>query len=391
MNASDLLVLGSTGSIGTQTLELVRANPQKLRVTGLSANSNISLLRSQIEEFQPQYVAISDEASARLLRQDFAGKLKVFGGEEALVQIVSECRAEIVIVAVLGFAALTPVAEALKQGRKLALANKECLVVGGDLIRPLIKQHGGEVVPVDSEHSSIFQLLRHREMREVAKITLTASGGPFLRRALDSFSQITPEEAVKHPRWNMGAKISVDSATLMNKGLEVIEAAQLFDLPADKIDVLIHPESLIHGLVEERSGALLACAFSSDMKLPIAYAIEQLAEADLVINNGVKPLDLATWGKLHFEAPENDRFPALQLAYHALRGGGSLPAVLNGANEVAVSKFLARKLSFTAIIPVVEQVLERHSKVVPGTLEELHQIDAESRLMAEEVIARLTT
>jgi len=384
----ELLVLGSTGSIGTQTLELVRKNPN-LRVKGLSANSNVALLLRQIEEFKPEFVAVSDNGAAASIAKELPRSTEIFSGETALSQLVKACSVDVVVVAVLGFAALQPVVEALRIGAKLALANKESLVAAGDLIRPLLKQFRGRIVPVDSEHSAIYQLLKNKSSKEVSKIILTASGGPFLKRPIESFHTITPEEAVKHPTWNMGAKISVDSATLMNKGLEVIEAAQLFELPAEKIGVLIHPESLIHGLVEERSGSLNSCAFTTDMKLPIAYAIEELSEEGLEIQNMVSSLDLGKWGKLHFENPDPARFPALELAYQALRQGGSAPLVLNGADEVAVSKFLSGEIRFTDIVMVVDKVLSAHSRVQLDSVEQVYELDAESRRKALEVIKEI--
>jgi len=382
-----LLVLGSTGSIGTQTLDLVRANPEKLSVKGLSAHSNISLLKKQMEEFNPEFVALTDTKAAQALTKEYTGRFKVLSGEACLAELVASCMTDVVVVGVIGFAALLPVVESLKLGRNVALANKESLVAGGDLVRSLVKQFGGKIIPLDSEHSSLYQLLVGKDLNEVVKLTLTASGGPFLKRPLDTFDSITPAEAVKHPRWNMGAKISVDSATLMNKGLEVIEAAQIFEFPASKIDVLVHPEHVIHALVEERSGAINSSAYSADMKLPIAYAIEQFTE--LKLENKVEKLSFAKWGQLNFELADPVRFPALELAYEALRVGASAPTVLNGANEIAVTKFLLGEIKFTDIVRVVERVMKLHSSVSLDSLEHIYQMDAESRRLALEVIKEI--
>jgi len=384
----NLLVLGSTGSIGTQTLDLVRSNSEKLSVRGLSAHSNISLLKKQIEEFNPEFVAISDTQAALALSKEYAGRVTVISGTKSLAEIVTTCLTDVVVVGVLGFAALLPVVEGLKLKRNIALANKESLVAGGNLIRSLLKKFGGKVIPLDSEHSSLYQLLDGKELNEIVTVTLTASGGPFLKRPLDTFSTITPGEAVKHPRWNMGAKISVDSATLMNKGLEVIEAAEIFELPASKIDVLVHPEHVIHALIEERSGAVTSSAYSADMKLPIAYAIEKFT--DLKLDNGVKKLSFADWGQLNFMRAEPARFPALELAYQSLRVGGSAPTVLNGANEIAVTKFLLGEIKFTDIIRVVERVITSHRSVLLDSLERIFEIDAESRRQALEVIKEIS-
>ena len=383
-----LLVLGSTGSIGTQTLDLVRANSDKLLVRGLSAHSNISLLKKQIEEFRPEYVAISDAQAALALSKEYAGRLTVISGELCLAELVANCLTDVVVVGVIGFAALLPVVESLKLGRNIALANKESLVAGGELVRSLLKKFGGKIVPLDSEHSSLYQLLIGKDLEEIVRVTLTASGGPFLKRPLDTFHSITAAEAVKHPRWNMGAKISVDSATLMNKGLEVIEAAQIFELPASKIEVLVHPEHIIHALVEERSGAITSSAYSADMKLPIAYAIEQFT--GLKLENNVEKLSFAKWGQLNFGYAEPARFPALELAYQALRVGGSAPTVLNGANEIAVTKFLVGEIKFTDIVKVVDRVITSHKSVALDSLDHIYQVDAESRRQALEVIKEIS-
>lgn len=383
----NLLVLGSTGSIGTQTLDLVRINPDQLSVRGLSAHSNISLLKKQIEEFKPEFVAISDSQAALALSKEYAGRLIVITGDNCLAELVATCLTDVVVVGISGFAALLPVVESLRLGRNVALANKESLVTGGQLIRSLVKKFGGKIVPLDSEHSSLYQLLVGKNLAEVVKVTLTASGGPFLKRPLDTFHLITPTEAVKHPRWNMGAKISVDSATLMNKGLEVIEAAEIFDLPPSKIDVLVHPEHVIHALIEERSGAITSSAYSADMRLPIAYAIEEFAS--IKIQNNVEKLSFAKWGALNFEIADPVRFPALELAYQALRVGKSAPTVLNGANEVAVGKFLMGEIKFTDIVRVVDRVMVKHQAIVLDSLEQIYEMDAESRRLAGEVIKEI--
>ncbi len=383
---NSLIILGSTGSVGRQTLDVVRANPGALSVEALAVCSNTDLLIEQIREFSPSLVAVIDEASAKTVKAACGQDCRIFSGENALIDLIHAASSTCAVVAISGVAALKPVLTALELGKSLALANKECLVAGGDLCKQVLREKGGRIASVDSEHSSIFQLLGTDRSRKVSKIILTASGGPFLRAAWEVMAAATPAEAVKHPRWNMGAKISVDSATLMNKGLEVIEAAQLFDLPAEKIEVLIHTESIVHGLVEFDDGTVFACCSETDMKLPIAHALTVLCGCDL--DAGVKRLSLAEWGALHFERPDIERFPALRLAYEALRIGGSAPAVLNGANEAAVSAFMAGRIGLLQIAEVVEEALRAHDVVKVDSLDTLLTVDLAARESAEKIIGR---
>lgn len=382
---TELVVLGSTGSIGTQTLDIVRKNPGRFVVTGLSAGSNVELLLEQVREFRPGYVALADELAP--LPNDLP--CVIFRGGEAAERLVVESGSAVIVVGTLGFAALRPVLTALKGGRKLALANKECLVAGGDLVMTALKSSTGRIVPVDSEHSSLYQLLGGiTPDRAVKKLAITASGGPFLALSLDELENVTPEQAVKHPRWNMGAKISVDSATLMNKGLEVIEAAKLFGIEIDRVKVLVHPESVVHGLVELIDGVSLACLYTADMRLPIAYALDELCGVTRELQTGVSELDLFAWGKLSFIQPDLGRFRALKLAYDAGAAGGTATVALNAANEVAVECFLRRDIGFLEIPRIVEEVLDSHSVAPVDSLERVLQADEESRRVAYEIIGK---
>lgn len=381
---NELVVLGSTGSIGLQTLDLVRRNPGRFKVTGLSAGRNLTLLLEQVQEFRPGFIALADEDVK------VPGELpcEVFRGESAAEKLVAETGDAIVLVATLGFAALRPVLAALASGRKLALANKECLVAGGDLVMAALRSSSGRIVPVDSEHSSLYQLLGGiTPDRKVRKLTITASGGPFLSKTLDELREVTPAQAVKHPRWNMGAKISVDSATLMNKGLEVIEAAKLFDVAIDRVKVFVHPESVVHGLIELTDGVTLACLYTADMRLPIAYALDELCGVSRELESGVTELDLCDWGKLTFIEPDLERFRCLRLAYQAGEAGGSATAALNAANEVAVESFLQGELQFLAIPRIVEEVLESHQVMPVSSLEHVLAVDRDSRMTARKLIA----
>lgn len=386
-----LLVLGSTGSVGQQTLDLVKRNPDRFKVDALCANSNLDLLLEQVKEFKPKYIALSDMSAALKAEAALGNSIEIFSGANALADLVKRSSADLVVVAVVGFAALEPLMAAIESKKKIALANKECLVAGGDLVMPALEKNGAQLVPVDSEHSSIFQIFQNRE--SLRRITITASGGPFLRTPYEELMHVTASQAVRHPRWNMGAKISVDSATLMNKGLEVIEAAHLFNLSVEQIDVLVHPESVIHGLVEFKDGAVLACAFEADMRLPIAYALDTLSGNDLstsgrTLETGIGRLNLAKWGTLNFECPDLERFPCLRLAYESFRIGGTAPTVLNGANEVAVDQFLTGRIRFLEIAEVVEEALSRHTAEPVDTFEAVLAADKFSRKVTSEIIAK---
>ncbi len=382
-----LAVLGSTGSIGTQTLEVVRANPGRFEVAGLAAGANIALLAEQIREFSPKYVVTGSEESALELRT--SGFSSVLSGREACEKMASAGDIDIVVGAIVGFEGLYSVLAAAKNGKRIALANKECLAAAGSLLMGEAKRSGAEIVPVDSEHSSIYQCLNRRGAHEEPRrVIITASGGPFLRTPFEELAGVKPEAALKHPTWSMGAKNTIDSATLMNKGLEVIEAAVLFDLPPEKIEVLVHPESIVHGFVEYGEGSVVATMFVPDMRVPIAYALKTLAPECSALGSGASWLDLRQRA-LNFQTPDGKRFPALSLAYQALRMGGSAPAILNAANESAVESFLSGGIGFLDIPAVVQQVLETETKRNIERIEDVVGSDTDARQSASKIIAQI--
>jgi 1-deoxy-D-xylulose-5-phosphate reductoisomerase len=354
-------ILGSTGSVGRSTLAVVDSFPDRLRVVGLAAGSNVSLLASQIERYSPELVSVRSESDAAMLRARFPG-LEIVPGIEGTCAVASMSSANTVIAAIVGAAGIPAVYAALTKGKRVCIANKEVLVAAGDVMTRAAHEHGGEILPVDSEHNAVHQAIRAGTHAEVQRIILTASGGPFLERDLATFHDISIEAALAHPTWRMGNKISIDSATMMNKGLEVIEAHHLFAMPVDDIDILIHPQSIVHSMVEYVDGSIIAQLSTTDMKFPIQYALlypERVAAP-------FARLDLARMRSLDFLPVDPHRFPAVELAYAASRAGGSMPAVLNAANEIAVERFLAGELPFPAIVDMVGRVLERHAgRVVP--------------------------
>ena len=381
-----LAILGSTGSVGRQALEVARAYPDRLRVVGLAAGRNLTLLAQQVREFRPAVVAVGAGREALEAALSPGERPVILEGEEGLLQVATWPEAHTVLVAVTGLVGLLPTLAALRAGKEVALANKETLVAGGELVTALAGRAGRLLRPVDSEHSAIWQCLHGGGREEVRELVLTASGGPF--RALDrgALAAVTPEQALRHPNWRMGPKITVDSATLMNKGLEIIEAHWLFGIDYERIGVVIHPQSIVHSLVVFRDGAVLAQLGVPDMRLPIQYALSYperwgpLCEAP----------DLVALGALTFEAPDEERFPALRMARDAGRTGGTLPAVLNAANEVAVAAFLGRRLPFTGIAEVVARVMDRHHTVYRPTLEDIMAADRWARDLAEGLIAKVT-
>ncbi|WP_297057253.1 1-deoxy-D-xylulose-5-phosphate reductoisomerase [Thermosulfurimonas sp.] len=381
-----LVVLGSTGSVGRQTLEVVEAFPERFRVLGLSAASNWELLAEQARRFRPRVVVIQQEDLYPPLREALPREIEVRVGDRALRELAAHPEAELVVSAIVGLAGLPPTLEALSAGKTVALANKEALVTGGELILRILRERKARILPVDSEHSALFQVLKGHRRREVRRLILTASGGPFRKRPAESFARITPEEALKHPRWRMGAKITVDSATLMNKGLEVIEAHYLFGIPYSRIEVLIHPESIVHSLVEFRDGSLLAQLALPDMRLPIAYALSYPERLPLPYPR----LDLTRSGPLTFETPDLEKFPCLALAYEAGKSGGFWPVALNAANEVAVEAFLSRRLGFHLIPVLIQETLSRlSSSGKPGNLEEILAADRRARELAYSLVEEL--
>jgi len=350
-------ILGSTGSVGRSTLGVVDAFPDELRVVGLAAGGNVELLAEQVRKYRPELISVRSESDVPRIRALVGKDVAVAWGSEGASSVASLTSADAVIAAIVGAAGIPPVFAALTAGKRVGIANKEVLVAAGDVMTRAARDHGGEILPVDSEHNAVHQALRCGTHPEVQRIILTASGGPFLNRELDTFDDITIEAALKHPTWTMGSKISIDSATMMNKGLEVIEAHHLFDMPADRIDIVIHPQSLVHSMVEYVDGSIIAQLSTTDMKFPIQYAL-------LYPERVVAPfarLDLAKMRSLDFFPVETHRFPAVALAYAALRAGGSAPAVLNAANEIAVERFLAGELPFLSIVEIVSRVLERHA------------------------------
>jgi len=379
----DVVILGSTGSIGEQAIDVIGRSGE-LRIAGLSADSSWRALLAQAEAAGVGVVALADEAAAAAARgSGWAGT--VLAGEDGIRELIARGEPDVVLNAIVGSAGLGPTIMALSEGIELALANKESLVVGGDLVMALSEASGARIVPVDSEHSALHQLIRSEPPGVVAGLILTASGGPF--RGRSDLAAVSREEALAHPTWEMGGKITIDSATLMNKGLELIEAHHLFAVPYERIDVVVHPQSLIHSLISLIDGSMLAHLGNPDMRVPIAYALHGPERIELP----VEPLDLAAVGELSFEEPDIDAFPCLRLAREAGAAGGTAPCVLNGANEVAVGAFLAGEIGFTGIPEVVERVLESMPATPPSHFADLFECDAEARRRAVGELQTLTT
>lgn len=374
--STGVVILGSTGSIGLSTLAVLEHLPE-FRVVGLAAHRDIDVLERQARALSPKFVAVHDEAAARELRRRMGGRIEVLAGPDGVVEAAGRPEAGVVVSAIVGSAGLRPTFEAVRLGKRVALANKETLVIGGELITAEMKRSGATLLPVDSEHSAIFQCLEGQAASSVRRVVLTASGGPFRTRR--DLSRVTVRQALKHPTWRMGRKITIDSATLMNKGLEIIEARWLFDLPVDRIDVMIHPQSIVHSLVEFVDGSVLAQLGLPDMRLPIQYALTHPRRAV----SGRPRLDLTKVAALTFEPPDEARFPAMGLARLAARAGGTAPVVLNAANEVAVEAFLAGRIAFTAIARVISRTL-RALPVRPLTsLIDIEAWDREARIVAQ--------
>ena len=353
-----ITILGSTGSIGTQTLDIVTSNPDKFRVVGLAAGSNVSLLAEQIRNFKPEIVALGDEAKLGELKEAialYAHKPKILVGQEGICEVARYGDAESVVTGIVGCAGLLPTIAAIEAGKDIALANKETLIAGAPVVLPLVKKHSVKLLPADSEHSAIFQCLQGVPTDGLRRIILTASGGSFRDLPVEKLSSVTVKDALKHPNWSMGQKITIDSATLMNKGLEVIEAHYLFDLDYDHIDIVIHPQSIIHSLIEVQDTSVLAQLGWPDMRLPLLYALSWPER----IYTDWEQLDLVKAGDLTFREPDHQKYPCMQLAYAAGKAGGLMPAVLNAANEQAVSLFLAEKIGFLDIPRLIETVCDR--------------------------------
>ncbi|MEI8010163.1 MAG: 1-deoxy-D-xylulose-5-phosphate reductoisomerase [Candidatus Nitrotoga sp.] len=397
-SVSQLTILGSTGSIGVSTLDVVARHPERYRVIALTAQSQDNILFEQCTRFSPRYAVLLDETAAARLQQRIALTdldTEVLCGVAALERVASLPEVDTVMAAIVGAAGLRPTLAAAYAGKKILLANKEALVMAGQVFMDAVNNNNATLLPIDSEHNAIFQALPYNYSRHhagglaasgVSKILLTASGGPFLKTTMSALQSVTPEEACAHPNWVMGRKISVDSATMINKGLEVIEAHWLFNAPADLIQVVVHPQSVVHSLVQYVDGSVLAQLGNPDMRTPIAHALAYPER----IEAGVEPLDLLKVGTLNFVAPDLTRFPCLALAYEALRAGGTLPAVLNAANEVAVAAFLSKKIPFLAISSLIDGVLTNSTVESIGTLEDVFRADEGARVLANDLIKRMT-
>ena len=374
-----IAILGVTGSIGKSTLDLVERSPDRFEVVAVSAANNVDALADIARRTGAKLAVIADESRLDTLRQLLAGtRCRAAAGEEALIE-VGIADADLVIAAIVGCAGLRPVMAAVEAGRTVALANKEALVTAGQLMTGAAARQGATLLPIDSEHNAIFQCLAGSRPQDVSRIILTASGGPFRTASAELINAATPAQAIAHPNWTMGAKISVDSATLMNKGLELIEAHYLFGLPSERIDILIHPQSVIHSMVEFIDGSILAQLGSPDMRIPIAYALAWPER----LETPAQRLDLAAIGGLDFEKPDLQRFPALRLAREALERGGSAPIVLNAANEVAVANFLAGTIRFTEIVAIVEEALQEGQFINPRSIEDVLEVDRATRKRVE--------
>lgn len=378
-----VVILGSTGSIGESALKVARDLPDRMEVIGLAAGRSASSLLAQAQEFKPQAVALYETAELDSIRGQLPSDTACYGGPEGLIELATLPEADLVLISIVGTAGLAPALAAIKAGKAIAVASKEILVMAGEEVTREAEKHNVPILPVDSEHNAIFQCLVGEPTRHIRRLILTASGGPFRKTPAEDLVKVTPAQALKHPTWNMGRKITIDSATLFNKGLEMIEARWLFGVPMSQVDVVVHPQSIVHSLVEFVDGSQLAQLSHSDMCFPIQYAVTYPDR----LPNRLKPLCLAEMGSLTFEAPDPEKFPALRLAREAGNAGGTLPAVLNAANEIAVPAFLDGKILFPAIWHTVEAVMKRHTNVEHPTLEAILKADAWARAAAQEEVA----
>ena len=379
----EVAILGSTGSIGTQTLDVISRSPERFSVKMLTALNNVDLLAEQTKKFHPQVVIVGNKDKYPLLKEKLNGyNIELLAGIDEISKACEQIDADIFLGAIVGYAGLNPVVNALKRGKNVALANKETLVVAGAIIKDICRQSGASVIPVDSEHSAIFQCLVGEQHASVEKITLTASGGPFLNYSLEQLKNVGPEKALAHPNWNMGAKVTIDSSSLMNKGLEVIEAKWLFDLAPEQIDVVIHPQSVIHSFVHYHDGSVKAQIGVPDMRVPILYALGYPER----IKSDLPRIDFAEVGKMTFLKPDRERFRNLDLAYSALKQGGNMPCVLNAANEIAVKAFLDKKVGFLQMTEVIARTLENIQYLATPNLYDLEMTDKEARAVAQEII-----
>ncbi|MCI7477473.1 MAG: 1-deoxy-D-xylulose-5-phosphate reductoisomerase [Selenomonadales bacterium] len=371
----NLVVLGSTGSIGTQTLDVVRANPDLFHVSVLVANRSDELLEKQIEEFQPELAVLSDEAAAMRLKSRYKGKTPIEGGRQAVIDAAVFPSADVIVTSLMGFAGLEPTMAALEAGKDIALANKETLVVAGELVMAKAKEKGCAILPVDSEHCALFQCLQGQDRNALEKLIITASGGPFKGKKAHELTDVTISDVLAHPTWNMGQKITVDSASLINKGLEVIEAKWLYDVSYDQIDVVVHPQSIVHSMVQFRDGTVMAQLGCTDMRLPIQYVLTYPER----VESKFPRVDFFKLGQLTFMEPDLETFKGLKLAFSAGRTGGTMPCIMNAANEVAVEAFLKGQSGFLKIYDLIERAMDAGNVVYNPTLEQLLEADQWAR------------
>ncbi len=379
-----LVILGSTGSIGESALKVARDLPDEMRLIGLAANRSAESLARQVRETGVQHACLYDEAACEQLQSLSDDSLSITCGEEGLIELATLPEADMVLIAIVGTAGLRPALAAIEAGKDIAVASKEILVMAGEAVMKAARKHGVNVLPVDSEHNAIFQCLENRDVDEVSRLILTASGGPFRQLPANELVDVTLQRALKHPTWEMGQKITIDSATLFNKGLEMIEARWLFDVEMDRVEVIVHPQSIVHSMVEFIDGSILAQLSTTDMCFPIQYAVTWPRR----VANSLQPLDFTALAKLEFESPRFDDFPALNLASWAGKDGGTLPAVLNAANEVAVARFLAESISFPKIWQTVEKTMNAHQNVREPSLDEILLADQWARDYAESYLTK---
>ena len=378
----NLSILGSTGSIGTQTLDIVKNNPNEFKIIGLTTNKNTELLKKQIDEFKPEAVAVMDKEKADLLKKDV--DVNVYSGMDGIIKIAILDKADTVVNSLVGSVGVEPTIEAIKNKKNIALANKETLVTAGSIVMEEVEKNKLSLMPIDSEHSAIFQCLNGEKITDVNKIIITCSGGAFKNLTKEQLENVTAKDALKHPTWNMGNKVTIDSATLMNKGFEVIEAHWLYDMPYEKIDVVIHPQSIIHSLVEFKDNSVLAQLGNPDMKIPIQYALSYPKR----FNSNSKKLDLLEVKELTFKKPDFELFPCLKYAYNAGNSGGTMPAVLNAANEIAVYAFLDNKIKFLDIPELINKMLQEHKIIKNPSLNEILDVDKKIKEETKKLIEK---
>lgn len=377
-----IAVIGSTGSVGTQTLDVVKKHPERFSIEALAAGSNIDLLLEQVQQFRPKMVSVGTKQLAEKISGMLPSGTDVFYGDEGLIQVAAHNDAELVITAIVGSVGLPATLAAISAGKHIGLANKETLVTAGHIVMELAREKNVAILPVDSEHSAIFQCLNGENIKEVAGITITASGGSFRDRTREQLEHVTVEDALKHPNWSMGAKITIDSATMVNKGLEVIEAHWLFDLPYEQIGVVLHPESIVHSFVEYRDSSVIAQLGTPDMRIPIQYALSYPKR----IASKSSRLSLTQVGTLHFKEMDFERFPCLKMAYDCGKIGGTAPTVFNAANEIAVARFLNKEISFLQIEEIIEKMIAKHIVIQNPDLEAIQHVDAQVRKLASSLL-----